>query len=139
MVKEWEARQWRNLLEKLPNGEDEPPLTIINRASLDSKKKIGNGLKTLSTNTANETCVWANGVQKIAFDEVFEELQKEKKTTLVIHWKNLRRIAESMVSEKTWTVLVGRFFPFLTNNWRYINNTQWPIGSFRILAVGSGM
>ena len=84
--------------------------------------------------------------QKIAFDEVFEELQKEKKTTLVMPpgtGKTLvgLRIAESMVAgEKTWTVLaLVPGLSLLDQQLRFfVNNTQWPIGSFRILAVGSG-
>jgi len=130
-------------------GEDEPPLTIINRASLDALeeedwKRIEDFV--YSTPQMKRSPMRMRPHQKIAFDEVFEELQKEKKTTLVMPpgtGKTLvgLRIAESMVAgEKTWTVLaLVPGLSLLDQQLRYfVNNTQWPIGSFRILAVGSG-
>lgn len=134
---------------KTSAGEDEPPLIIINRASLE-------GLETedwerieafvFSTPLMKRSPMQMRPHQELAFAEVFEELQNSQRTTLVMPpgtGKTLvgLRIAESMVAgEKTWTVLaLVPGLSLLDQQLRYfVNNTQWPIGSFRILTVGSG-
>ena len=134
---------------KTSAGEDEPPLTIINRASLEALEaedweRIEDFV--FSTPLEKRSPMQMRPHQELAFAEVFEELQKSKRTTLVMPpgtGKTLvgLRIAESMVAgEKTWTVLaLVPGLSLLDQQLRYfVNNTQWPIGSFRILAVGSG-
>jgi len=134
---------------KTSAGGDEPPLTIINRASLEALEaedweRIEDFV--FSTPLEKRSPMQMRPHQELAFAEVFEELQNSKRTTLVMPpgtGKTLvgLRIAESMVvGEKTWTVLaLVPGLSLLDQQMRYfVNNTQWPIGSFRILAVGSG-